>query len=133
MQGSRIFFRKGGLYQCPVCDFYALRHRLGWAICPVCFWEDDASASDAHVVDVDELSVPSENNNGLTLLKARRNFKQLGAVEERLLEFVCSLEECRKFVYEPRQLGRTQARKKREDKPRATWQTKRDREDTLVG
>lgn len=100
---KRKFPTQGGFHQCPACDHFSMKHRLGWLICPVCFWEDDATADDCHVVDVDELDVISGNNKGLTLREARSNFKQLGAVEERLIHACCSAEKRAKFIYEPRE------------------------------
>ena len=28
-------------YRCPCCGYFTLESRAAYAICPVCFWEDD--------------------------------------------------------------------------------------------
>jgi hypothetical protein len=77
-----ILGREGGPYRCPCCGCLTLPERGGDDICPVCFWEDDGQ--DDH--DADE--VRGGPNYTLSLAMARRNFFQIGAVEDRVLKFV---------------------------------------------
>lgn len=56
----------------PCCTHRTLSERGGYAICPVCFWEDDGS------YELDRVSGP----NRMTLREARENFVRLGAVSE---------------------------------------------------
>lgn len=51
-------------------------------ICPVCFWEDDGQ--DDHDAD----HVRGGPNRGLSLTEARRNFRVMGAGDERRAQFV---------------------------------------------
>ncbi len=53
-----------------------------YAICPVCFWEDDGQ--DEHDADV----VRGGPNHGLSLAQARKNFREFGACERRVLGHV---------------------------------------------
>ena len=45
-----------GTHQCPCCDYYTLRGRAGFEVCPVCYWEDDGQ-------DLGELDVVSGPNH----------------------------------------------------------------------
>ena len=74
--------RNGGPYACPCCGFLTLPERGGGDICPVCFWEDDGQ--DDHDADV----VRGGPNYSLSLAAARTNFTRIGAVEDRVLQFV---------------------------------------------
>jgi hypothetical protein len=67
---------------CLCCGFltYFEGDEGHYFICPVCYWEDDR----IDTPNPDEESVP----NHMTLKEGRRKFRQLGAVEERLLKFV---------------------------------------------
>lgn len=68
---------EAGPYACPCCGFVTLPERGGYEICPVCFWEDDGQ--DDH--DADE--VRGGPNGLLSLAKARRNYRKVGASDER--------------------------------------------------
>lgn len=69
-------------YPCACCGFLTLKDPANgsFEICPVCFWENDN-------VQNDDPSFPGGANRP-SLLEARRNFTQFGAVEERLVAFV---------------------------------------------
>ena len=59
---------------CPCCGFITIPYNgdaLAY-ICPVCFWEIDL-----FIQSIDEIS---DQNHGLTLNEARRNYQQFGAV-----------------------------------------------------
>ncbi|GHH99791.1 CPCC family cysteine-rich protein [Neobacillus kokaensis] len=65
---------------CPCCGFMTIPNS-GDAIayiCPVCFWEIDL-----FIQSSDEAS---DQNHGLTLIEARKNYHQYGAVLPRLKE-----------------------------------------------
>lgn len=62
------------LSPCPCCKYITIPNNgdaLGY-ICPVCFWEIDL-----FITSDDE---KSDQNNGLTLIEARVNYKEFGAV-----------------------------------------------------
>jgi hypothetical protein len=80
--------------QCPCCDYVSLAERRMYIICKVCFWEDDG-------LDVDELDEYSGPNH-MTLREGRANFQNFGAVEQRLKEYVVSVEERQQYEYRPR-------------------------------
>jgi hypothetical protein len=61
-------------YRCPCCRYPTLHDRGGYAICPVCWWEDDGQ--DDH--DADE--VRGGPNELLSLSQARRNFEAIGCI-----------------------------------------------------
>ena len=71
-------------HACPCCGFLTLNDRPPgtFAICPVCFWEDDGQ--DDH--DADE--VRGGPNYALSLTAARVNYESMGAAEERVLSHV---------------------------------------------
>jgi hypothetical protein len=56
-----------------------LRDRGGYDICPVCFWEDDGQ-DDPHADEV-----WGGPNGNLSLTAARRNYREIGASDERML------------------------------------------------
>jgi len=60
------------LAACPCCEFRSIGARGDYAICLVCFWEDDGTD------EFDRRSVP----NRMTLREARENFASIGAVKE---------------------------------------------------
>lgn len=60
------------LEECPCCAHRTLTRRGQYDICPVCFWEDDGTASD------DAFSSP----NRMQLGEAKFNFAHLGAISE---------------------------------------------------
>lgn len=64
-------------YQCPCCGCYTYDNQPsgGFAICPVCFWEDDP-------IQLEDESFKGGAND-VCLLDARRKFKLFGACEER--------------------------------------------------
>ena len=63
--------QKAGL--CPCCEYYSIDFgEDGFCdICPVCFWENGGSGP-----------------NHMTLKEAQNNFKKIGAMNERSLEFI---------------------------------------------
>ena len=66
---------------CPCCGYITIPNggdALAY-ICPVCCWEID-------LFDTDERQ-PSDQNHGLSLLQARENYHQYGAVLPRLKQF----------------------------------------------
>ena len=70
-------------FPCPCCGFntYPVPAQADCGyICPVCFWENDP-----FIASADE---SSDQNHGLTLNEAKRNFLQFGACAERLLPYV---------------------------------------------
>jgi len=81
--------------QCPCCDYFGLPERGNYLICNVCFWEDDGS-------DIDDLD--NYGPNKCSLRDARKNFTKFGACEERLIPYVCSQEERKKYKYIKREI-----------------------------
>lgn len=71
-----------GNYKCPCCGFYTLDHKADntFQICPVCFWEDDGV----------QLHNPDYEGgaNSVSLLQAKQNYKNFGAIEERFKECI---------------------------------------------
>lgn len=69
-------------YKCPCCGYYTfeLKPDNTFEICPVCFWEADGV----------QLSKPYSNNgaNRVSLLEAKRNFRQFGVIELRFMKYV---------------------------------------------
>ena len=62
------------MYQCLCCGCYTLTVPSSEAIayiCPVCFWENDV-----FIKNDDE---PSDENHGLTLRQAQKNYAEYGA------------------------------------------------------
>ncbi len=68
-------------YPCPCCSFLTLPHRGEYDICPVCFWEDDASQETYP-------ELVSGANNELCLTRARENYRTFGACEKEMLAYV---------------------------------------------
>jgi hypothetical protein len=66
----------GARYACPCCGYGTLQEQPPgtFAICPVCFWEDD---------DV-QFRDPSYDGgaNAVSLVDARANFERFGAIAE---------------------------------------------------
>lgn len=64
-------------YECPCCRYPTLEERPSgtFAICPVCFWEDD----DRQFRD----SEYAGGANDISLSEARKNFAAFGAIAER--------------------------------------------------
>jgi hypothetical protein len=71
-------------YPCPCCGNRTLDERASYAICLVCFWEDDGQGD--HDADV----VRGGPNQDLSLTVARQNFKRIGAADPRNLGHVRS-------------------------------------------
>lgn len=85
-------------FQCPCCDYFTLPARGGFAICPVCFWEDEIDDTGFSGFDIPEyLDRKSSANSSLTLRQARNNFIELGAMEASMLKFVLKEDERKKF------------------------------------
>jgi hypothetical protein len=74
---STIRGTEGGPYPCPCCGYVTLPDRGGFALCPVCWWEDDGQD------DQDADRVRGGPNNDLSLTQARANFQRFGAASER--------------------------------------------------
>jgi hypothetical protein len=68
--------------RCPCCYCKTLSERGGFAICEVCFWEDDGQ--DDYDADV----VRGGPNGVLSLTEARDNYRRIGACDERSVNFV---------------------------------------------
>lgn len=73
---------KGG-YPCPCCGYLTFPVPQNDAmayVCPVCFWENDV-----FLTGEDE---PSDENHGMTLTEARKNFQAFGACSEDMRIYV---------------------------------------------
>ncbi|NMG65844.1 hypothetical protein GPA19_12895 [Azoarcus indigens] len=81
--------------QCDCCDYFTIPEGEDFEICPVCFWEQDASG-------ISEPSQPSGANHGLSLLEGRENFKTLGACDKRFISNVIGENERNKYRYAAR-------------------------------
>lgn len=69
-------------FACPCCGFFTLHEEPpgSFAICPVCYWEDD---------DVQYRNPTYDGGaNRVSLEKARQNYVRFGAVEERFRDQV---------------------------------------------
>jgi hypothetical protein len=69
------------LYPCPCCGYLVFREPTGsYAICPICFWEDDASA----------LRFADEGGgvNEVSLRQAQANYAAAGVSDNRLAAHV---------------------------------------------
>lgn len=78
---SYIQFDIIGNSPCPCCGFITIPNNgdaLAY-ICPVCFWEMDL------FIQTDDEA--SDQNNGLTLIEARKNYQQLGTVLSNFKEY----------------------------------------------
>lgn len=72
-------------YKCPCCGNYTFRDPPDISIayiCPVCCWENDV-----FITADDE---PSDENGGITLVDAKKNYKAYGASRKKLLRMVRS-------------------------------------------
>jgi hypothetical protein len=74
--------RERGPYCCPCCGNLTLDERGGSDICQVCFWEDDGQ--DDHDASV----VRGGPNGSLSLTQARENYREFGACERAMIEYV---------------------------------------------
>ena len=65
---------------CPCCNFdtFKSEERLSYVICPICFWEDDPIAFEDPKFE--------GGANGVSLIQARRNFKEFGACEKDMIK-----------------------------------------------
>lgn len=68
------------MYPCPCCGCYTLDREADGAICPVCFWEDDP-------IQLEDPDLEGGANQ-VSLRRARRNYREFGACEERAILFV---------------------------------------------
>ncbi|SFF40154.1 Cysteine-rich CPCC [Paenibacillus algorifonticola] len=66
------------LLTCPCCEYQTLLKKGEYDICPVCFWEDDGN------IDPQYYSSP----NRMTLVQARENFINFGAVDKSSVQFL---------------------------------------------
>ena len=69
--------------KCPCCGFYTIELDHGapmYDICPVCFWEDDPEQRRDEKLE--------ESANKVSLIQARKNYKEFGASEAWLLKYV---------------------------------------------
>jgi hypothetical protein len=69
-------------YTCPCCGYKTLEEEPPgtYAICPICFWEDDG-------VQFEDPDYPGGANT-VSLREAQRNFAAFGACEREMLEHV---------------------------------------------
>lgn len=70
-------------HPCPCCGYltYSVPPEEDIAyICPVCFWENDV-----FITSDDE---PSDENHGVSLRKARENYRSFGACTRSMLPYV---------------------------------------------
>ena len=69
-------------YKCLCCGYNTLPspadETLSY-ICPVCYWENDVFVADENE--------PSDENRGLTLFQARKNYMEYGACSIDLKEY----------------------------------------------
>lgn len=69
-------------FSCPCCGYKTLDEEPPgtYAICPVCFWEDDPA----------QFRDPSYKGgaNKEALVEAKRNFKKFGAISDEFLKHV---------------------------------------------
>lgn len=69
-------------YPCPCCGYGTLSEEPPgtFEICPVCYWEDDN-------VQYDDPNYEG-GANGISLHKARENFKKFGAIDQDVVDRV---------------------------------------------
>ena len=69
-------------YKCPCCGYYTFDNKLdgSYDICEVCYWEDD----------IRQLEDPTNENgaNGISLIQAKKNYKEFGACHLDLIAYV---------------------------------------------
>ena len=66
-------------HACPCCGHLTLHERVGFEICPVCYWEDDGQD------DANADTIRGGPNGALSLTQARANYREFGACEHRFL------------------------------------------------
>ena len=81
-QGSVVRTKGDSKYVCPCCGNRTLNERGGFEICAVCFCEDDGQD------DHDANDVRGGPNGALSLSDARRNYREYGASDPRLITYV---------------------------------------------
>ncbi len=71
------------LYTCPCCGYKTLNEKAGgtFEICPVCFWEDDPE-------QFEDPEYVGGANGGVSLRQAQKNFLELGACSEDMVDKV---------------------------------------------
>lgn len=71
---------QAGRYQCDCCGYFTLGASKEYAICEVCFWEDNWY----------QLESPTDDAgpNSTSLLQSRRNFSAFGASQREWLKYV---------------------------------------------
>lgn len=74
--------KDGSLYSCPCCGCRTLTARGCYEICEICYWEDDGQ--DDHDAD----TVRGGPNHELSLTQARINYREFGAVDQKMLRHV---------------------------------------------
>lgn len=74
----RITGENDKLIECQCCGYNTIESFADYDICPVCFWEDDGTTTDAKY----------SSANKMTLKLAKRNFLRFGASSERRKEFI---------------------------------------------
>lgn len=74
----KVLGESESLYKCLCCNYHTLDLRGEYSICKVCYWEDDGTDDDEKFSSV----------NRLTLKEAKTNFSQIGAIEQRLLNYI---------------------------------------------
>lgn len=70
-------------FECPCCGNLTLPKDANDCvayICPVCYWEIDTFIESEYE--------PSDQNNGITLIEAKNNYKKFGACTESMLKNV---------------------------------------------
>ncbi|MGL4737427.1 MAG: CPCC family cysteine-rich protein [Cellulosilyticaceae bacterium] len=83
MKQPEVAYEAKKTYPCPCCGYHTFpvpKEDAIAYICPVCFWENDVFTSSD-----DE---PSDENHGMTLNEARRNYKKFGACSQDMLRHV---------------------------------------------
>lgn len=67
-------------FTCPCCGYIVFNEPPGsYGICPICFWEDDLAQL---------RFVETHGANRVSLLEAQRNYRVLGAKEQRFVNAV---------------------------------------------
>ncbi len=66
--------------KCPCCEYKTLDINSDFQICPVCFWEDDPLQR--------KFPDYAGGANEPSLIEAKQNFKEIGAIEKSLIKYV---------------------------------------------
>lgn len=68
-------------YTCPACGHIVFNEPPGsYDICPICYWEDD-------LTQLENFDVAGGANH-MSLIEAQNNYESIGAIEERLKQYV---------------------------------------------